>query len=80
MSESLIIKTLQKQNKPSNLSPADLVKLQQAGVSENIINTMMDPTSAPAATPPPPPPVPGPPPRPSRTFLRPRFPRQRRRR
>ncbi len=56
MSESLIIKTLQKQNKPANLSPADLVKLQGAGVSENIINTMMDPTAAPAATPPPPPP------------------------
>jgi len=62
MSESLIIKTLQKQNKPANLSPADLVKLQQAGVSENIINTMMDPTAAPAATPPPPPPAPVPPP------------------
>lgn len=51
MSESLIIKTLQKQNKPVNLTPSDLVKLQNAKVSENIINTMMDPTSAPAATP-----------------------------
>ena len=48
MSESLIIKTLQRQNKPVNLGPADLVKLQKAGVSENIISTMMDPTAAPA--------------------------------
>jgi len=49
MSEGLIIKTLQKQNKPMNLKPEDLVKLQKAGVSENIIGVMMDPTSAPAA-------------------------------
>ena len=43
-----------------NLGPADLVKLQNAGVSENIINTMMDPTAAPAATPAPTPPPPPP--------------------
>jgi curli biogenesis system outer membrane secretion channel CsgG len=49
MSEGLIIKTLQKQNKPMNLTPADLVKLQNAKVSENIIGVMMDPTSGPAA-------------------------------
>jgi curli biogenesis system outer membrane secretion channel CsgG len=48
MSEGLIIKTLQKQNKPMNLTPADLVKLQNAKVSENIIGVMMDPSSAPA--------------------------------
>lgn len=48
MSENLIIKTLQRQNKPINLAPADLVKLQKAGVSENIINTMMNPSAAPA--------------------------------
>ena len=48
MSESLIVRTLQKQNKPVNLSPADLVKLNNAGVSENIINVMMDPGSTPA--------------------------------
>src|SRR6185503_8135735 len=42
-SENLIIKTLQRQNKPIDLSPADLVKLKNAGVSENIINVMMDP-------------------------------------
>ncbi len=48
MSENLIIKTLKRQNKPIDLSPADLVKLKNAGVSENIINVMMDPSSAPA--------------------------------
>lgn len=51
MSEGLIVKTLQKQNKPVSLSTADLVKLQKAGVSETIINTMMDPSAAPAAAP-----------------------------
>lgn len=51
MSENLIIKTLQRQNKPIDLSPADLVKLKNAGVSENIINVMMDPSSAPAPAP-----------------------------
>jgi len=47
-SENLIIKTLQHQNKPIDLSPADLVKLKNAGVSENIIGVMMDPASPPA--------------------------------
>jgi curli biogenesis system outer membrane secretion channel CsgG len=51
LSESLIIRTLQRTNKPANLTPADLVKLNNAGVSENIINVMMDPASAPAAKP-----------------------------
>ena len=51
LSESIIIKTLQRDNKPQNLTPADLVKLKNAGVSENIINVMLDPTSAPAAPP-----------------------------
>src|SRR5712691_11291427 len=48
LSESLIIRTLQRENKPANLTPADLVKLKNAGVSENIISVMLDPTSAPA--------------------------------
>jgi curli biogenesis system outer membrane secretion channel CsgG len=78
MSESLIIKTLQQQNKPANLTPADLVKLNEAGVSENIIAVMMDPKSTPVAAapvaapaptpvapPPPPPPAPEPPPAPA---------------
>src|SRR5580658_3955545 len=77
MSESLIIKSLQAQNKPAALAPADLVRLQKAGVSANIINVMMDPKgasasaapAAPAAPAPPtqaaaPPPPPPPPPAP----------------
>lgn len=46
LSESLIIRTLQRENKPANLAPADLVKLKNAGVSEKIIDVMLDPTSA----------------------------------
>jgi curli biogenesis system outer membrane secretion channel CsgG len=67
LSENLIIKTLQRDNKPMNLTPGDLVKLKNAGVSENIIGAMLDPTSAPvpaaAAAPaaaPAPPPAPEP--------------------
>ena len=48
-SEALIIKKLQKDNKPVDLTPADMVKLKNAGVSETIMGAMMDPTSAPAA-------------------------------
>ncbi len=57
MSEDLIIRSLKKTNKPADLSPADMVKLKQAGVSDNIIGVMMDPSStpAPAATAAPPP-------------------------
>jgi curli biogenesis system outer membrane secretion channel CsgG len=68
LSENLIIKTLQRDNKPMNLTPGDLVKLKNAGVSENIIGVMLDPSSAPApaaaaappAAPAPPPPPPEP--------------------
>ena len=70
LSETLIIRTLKRDNKPLDLTPADLVKLKNAGVSENIISVMLDPTSAPApaaaAAPapavaaPPPPPEPAP--------------------
>ena len=51
LSDSLIIRTLQRDNKPANLTTADLVKLKNAGVSENIISVMLDPTApvAPAA-------------------------------
>ena len=51
LSESLIIRTLQRENKPANLAPADLVKLKNAGVSEKIIDVMLDPAApvAPAA-------------------------------
>jgi curli biogenesis system outer membrane secretion channel CsgG len=58
MSENLIIKTLQRQNKPMDLSPADLVKLKNAGVSENVIGVMMDPSNAPAPAAPAPTPAP----------------------
>jgi len=60
LSESLIIRTLQRDNKPINLTPADLVKLKNAGVSENLIGVMLDPSSVPAqatATAPAPPPT-----------------------
>lgn len=68
LSEGLIIRTIQRENKPANLTTADLVKLKNAGVSEKIIEVMLDPASAPAAStapapaaaPPPPPPAPEP--------------------
>jgi curli biogenesis system outer membrane secretion channel CsgG len=64
MSEDLIVRSLKKTNKPADLTPADMVKLKQAGVSDNVIGVMMDPSSTPApaaaAAPPPPPPAPEP--------------------
>src|ERR1700681_1738 len=57
LSENLIIRTLQRENKPANLTPADLVKLKNAGVSENLIGVMLDPPRAP---PPPGPRAPAP--------------------
>jgi curli biogenesis system outer membrane secretion channel CsgG len=62
MSDDLIIKSLKKTNKPADLSPADMVKLKQANVSDNVIGVMLDPSSNPApaaaaAAPPPPPPA-----------------------
>ena len=44
--EALIVKTLQRQNKPADLSPADMLKLKKAGVSDNVIGVMMDPASS----------------------------------
>ncbi len=59
MSDDLIIKSLKKTNKSADLSPADMVKLKQAGVSDNVIGVMLDPSSTPApaaaAAPPQPP-------------------------
>ncbi|HTW66081.1 MAG TPA: hypothetical protein VME17_15750 [Bryobacteraceae bacterium] len=66
MSESLIIKFLQKDGKTLTLTAADLLKLKQGGVSEKVMAVMIDPTSNPAAAVPPaaeaiaPPPVPPP--------------------
>jgi curli biogenesis system outer membrane secretion channel CsgG len=60
LSEALIIRTLQRDNKPANLTTADLVKLKNAGVSENIISVLLDPMSAPAAAAAPAAPAPAP--------------------
>jgi curli biogenesis system outer membrane secretion channel CsgG len=69
MSDDLIVKSLKKTNKPADLSPTDMVKLKQAGVSDNVIGVMMDPSSTPApvasAPPPPPPAAPEPAPAPA---------------
>jgi len=70
MSDDLIIKSLKKTNKAVDLSPADMVKLKQAGVSDNVIGVMLDPSSASAAAPPvaaaaPPPPPAAPAPEPA---------------
>jgi curli biogenesis system outer membrane secretion channel CsgG len=46
MSESLVLKTLKREGKAYTLSAADLLKLQRAGVSENIIEAMTDPGAA----------------------------------
>lgn len=45
MSEGMIIQTLKKEAKAFNLSALDALKLQKAGVSENILKVMMDPTA-----------------------------------
>ncbi len=45
MSEGLVLKTIQRQNKAYDLTPDDLLKLQKAGVSERIINAMLDPST-----------------------------------
>ena len=46
MSEAFIIKDLQKANTPVNLSPADMGRLKQAGVSETVMSVMQDPGGA----------------------------------
>jgi len=51
MSEAMVIKTLQREGKTYTLSTADLLKLQNAGVSEAIMTAMTDgPGAAPAAS------------------------------
>jgi curli biogenesis system outer membrane secretion channel CsgG len=49
MSENLVLSTLRREGKPYTLSTADLLKLSSAGVSEAIINAMMDPGTASAS-------------------------------
>jgi curli biogenesis system outer membrane secretion channel CsgG len=46
MSESLVIRTLKREGKTYTLTSADLLKLQTAGVSENVIEAMTDPGAA----------------------------------
>jgi curli biogenesis system outer membrane secretion channel CsgG len=66
MSEGMIIKTLKATAKAYALSPQDMLKLTQAGVSENIMSVMMDPKAdvAAAAAAPAPAPTPAPDPTP----------------
>jgi curli biogenesis system outer membrane secretion channel CsgG len=53
VSESVIIQQLVQENKPVHLTGPDIVKLKNAGVSDNIMSAMMNPASAtqPAAAP-----------------------------
>ena len=46
MSEALVIKSLKREGKAYTLSAEDLLKLQKAGVSENIIEVLTDPGAA----------------------------------
>ncbi len=63
MSEALVIKTVQSQGQAYQLTPAEMLKLQQAGASEALISAMLDPSAgatSPAATAPPAAPAPAP--------------------
>ena len=44
-SEETVITSIRKTNKPMDLTPTEMVKLKQAGVTEKIINVLMDPSS-----------------------------------
>jgi curli biogenesis system outer membrane secretion channel CsgG len=46
MNENLVLKMIQTEGKVYKLSAADMLKLQQAGVSERIIEAMMNPSAA----------------------------------
>ena len=49
-SESLVVKTIQKGGKSYSLTPADVLRLQNAGVSNTIIETMLEATPEPKAS------------------------------
>jgi hypothetical protein len=49
-SESLVVKTIQKGGKSYSLTPADVLRLRSAGVSNKIIETMLEATPAPKAS------------------------------
>ena len=51
-SESLVVKTIQKGGKSYSLTPADVLRLRNAGVSNTIIEAMLEATPAPKASPP----------------------------
>ena len=46
LTESLIITTLRKEGQTFNLRAADMVRLKQAGISDAVIQTMIDPSGA----------------------------------
>ena len=50
MSESLLIKTARKQAKGYTLTANDILKLQQAGISEKVIEVLLDPEATDAPT------------------------------
>jgi hypothetical protein len=51
LSESLIITTLRKEGQAFSLKPADMVRLKQAGVSDAVMQAMIDPGSSTTAAP-----------------------------
>lgn len=51
MPDSLVVKTIQKSGKSYNLAPADVLRLRNAGVSNAVIEAMVDASSAPAPSP-----------------------------
>jgi curli biogenesis system outer membrane secretion channel CsgG len=51
MSEAMVLRTIRSEGTAYKLAPADMLKLQRAGVSENVINTMLEPAAAAPAAP-----------------------------
>jgi curli biogenesis system outer membrane secretion channel CsgG len=49
MSETLVLKAIQTEGKAYKLSAADMLKLQQAGASERVLETLLNPAAANAA-------------------------------
>jgi len=66
LSEDLIVTRIRKENKAFDLSPEEMIRLKKSGVSDFILQVMLDPSveveRLPPAPPPPPPSDPGPPP------------------
>ena len=57
LTDAMVLRQIRKTNKPMDLTPAQMLRLKQAGVSENVMNALMDPGAA-VAVPAPPTPVP----------------------